>query len=149
MILDLFQYQLSNRQSIGMLIMNEFLRPRDWCGLYGSCSFFKTLLMEKCPICKIPIESRKKYNFHRVIQGRIFSLPRAPCGTRTCSRHIMGHYVKKNQYSLRLFSKKFDPTKLARWEQLASDNRKDEYQFQMEYRRSGYSIQMSRMSFSF
>jgi hypothetical protein len=94
------------------------------------------------------MEYRKKIAFHRVIQGRILSLPRAPCGTRTCSRHIMGHYVKKKQYSLRVFSKTFDPRRLARWKQFTQDNRDDEYQYQKEYRKSGYSIQMSRMSFS-
>jgi hypothetical protein len=42
---------------------------------------------------------------------------------------------------------KFDPKRVLRWEELAEQNREDEYQFEKEYRRSGYSIQMSRMSF--
>jgi hypothetical protein len=151
--LDLFHYQVSNRQSIGMSIVKSFLRPNDWCGLYSSCSFFHSQLVEKCPLCKVPLEPSKKLTFLRETNRRLFYLPRPPCGTKTCSRHhrIYGYYINRGyrnkRYSLRLFVTKFDSKRVSRWEELAEQNRDDEYQFEKEYRRSGYSIQMSRMSF--
>ena len=148
MIIDLFQYQLSNRQSIGMYILNQFLRPHDRRGLYGSCSFFKSLLTEKCPICRASLEPRKKIAFFRASHHpRIHRLPPSPCGKKACDRQIHGHYIRLKRYSLRLFSQTFDPKRLRTWEEYLQNAIEEEYQYQKAYRRSGYSIQMSRMSF--
>jgi len=147
MIHDLFQYQLSEQQSVGMFLMNHFLQPHDWRGLYGSCTFFKILLTETCPVCKKPMAPRKKIAFHRAMQGRILDLPSPPCGTTKCDRHIFGHYNKNKKYSLCLFTKKFDTKRCRRWTQIAEENREEEFQYQKAYRRSGYNIMMSSLSF--
>jgi len=153
MFLDLFHYQVSNHQSIGMFIVETFLRPDDWRGLYSSSSFFHFQLQETCPICKTPLEPKKKLDFLRKTNRRMLYLPRPPCGTKTCSRNhqIFGYFknrgYRNKRYSLRLFVGKFDPKRVLRWEELAEQNRDDEYQLEKEYRRFGYSIQMSRMSF--
>ena len=127
-------------------LLTRFLTSEDKIRLRSCNKDWNNELTEKCPICKIPIEPRKKIAFHRAMNGRIFYLPRSPCGTRNCNRSILGHYVKK-KYSLSLFNKTFDPKRLARWKQVVKDDKEAEYQYQKEYRRSGYSIQMSRMSF--
>ena len=148
MILDLFQSLLSNRQSVWMYILNQFLRPHDQRGLYGSCSFFKSLLTEKCPLCRSSLEPRKKIAFFRaILHPRIDRLPPSPCGKKACDHRIYGHYIRLKRYSLCLFFKKFDPKRLRSWEDYLQNAIEDEYQYQKAYRRSGYSIQMSRMSF--
>ena len=153
LFLDLFHYQLSNRQTIGMFIVKTFLRPDDWRSLYNSSHFFNSQLQEKCPMCKTPLEPKKKLDFLRETNRRMFYLPRPPCGTKTCSRNhqIFGYFknrgYRNKRYSLCIFTKNFDPKRVSRWLELTKDNRQDEYDFEKAYRRSGYSIQMSRMSF--
>lgn len=144
---DFFQFPLSNRQTIGMSIVNRFLRPKDRRGLYGSCSFFKSLLTETCPLCHASLDPRKKMAFYRAIHPRIDRLPPPPCGNNTCYDRIYGHYKFPKQYSFPLFSKKMDPKRLRKWDQYLQAAIEEEYQYQKAYRRSGYSLHMSRMSF--
>ena len=128
-------------------LLTRFLSPKDKIGLRSCNKEWCKELAEKCPICKISMEPQKKLTFYRAMHQGILRLPPCPCGNKACSRSILGHYVKKKSYSLRLFSKNFDPKRLARWRRLVEENVEEEYVYQKAYRRSGYSIHMSRMSF--
>lgn len=129
----LFAIQLHENQTIGGYIVLNYLTSKDKLLVYAVNKKYQKKLAERCPICHILLEPRKKRDFQINLKHFAcdLTLPPAPCGNVRCNSKIFGYVSHRPKYRFRMFYKKFD-IKRKNAIYLALEEAEEEHKFHMK-----------------